>query len=159
MNNRDYSALVESGKFPSDPSVPIDEPFVNANGVILNLLTENFTHAALLESMSGSIRANHYHKTDWHYSFVIKGRVDYCWRPLGERGVPLVKTFDQGTMFFTPPLIEHAMVFRERSTIMTFSKNARSEHQTHEEDLVRVALVKKFWDSERACWNFDFSGA
>lgn len=158
MNNREYSALVEAGNYPADPTVPIDEPFVNGNGSILNLLTEKFTHTAILESAPGSIRANHWHKTDWHYTYVISGEVEYCWRPVGSTAAPSVKVFRQGTMFFTPPHLEHAMVFRDRATIITFAKNARSEHQTHEDDLVRVPLVKKTWDSQQGAWAFDLSG-
>lgn len=158
MNNREYSALVEAGKFPSDPTVPIDEPFVNGNGSILNLLTEKFTHAAILDSAAGSIRANHFHKTDWHYTYVVSGEVEYCWREVGGKGAPNVKVFPQGTMFFTPPQLEHAMVFRNKAVVITFAKNARSEHQTHEDDLVRVPLVKKNWDALASAWVFDLSG-
>lgn len=158
MNNREYSALVEAGKFPDDPTVPLDEPFVNGNGYILNLLTEKFTHAAVLSSAAGSIRANHYHKTDWHYTYVISGEVEYCWREIGARTAPHVKVFKQGTMFFSPPMLEHAMVFRKDAVIITFAKNARSEHQTHEDDLVRVALVKKSWNPHECAWEFDLSG-
>jgi dTDP-4-dehydrorhamnose 3,5-epimerase-like enzyme len=158
MNNREYSALVEAGKFPADPTVPLDEPFVNGNGNILNLLTEKFTHAAILNSVAGSIRANHYHKTDWHYTYVISGEVEYCWREIGAKTAPNVKVFKQGTMFFSPPMLEHAMVFRKDAVIITFAKNARSEHQTHEDDLVRVALVKKAWNPHECAWEFDLSG-
>jgi dTDP-4-dehydrorhamnose 3,5-epimerase-like enzyme len=158
MNNREYSARVEAGQYPADPSVPLDEPVVNGNGAILNLLTEQFTHAAILTTAAGSIRANHYHKTDWHYTYVVSGEVEYCWREVGSRGAPNVKVFKQGTMFFTPPLLEHAMVFRREAVIITFAKNARSEHQTHEDDLVRVPLIRKHWDPQASTWAFDLSG-
>lgn len=158
MNNREYTALVDAGHFPSDPAVPIDEPFVNGNGAIINLLTEKFTHSAILTTAAGSIRANHYHKTDWHYSYVISGEVEYCWREVGARTSPNVKVFKQGAMFFTPPMLEHAMVFRKDTVIITFARNARSEHQTHEDDLVRVELVKKLWNPLNATWDFAYCG-
>jgi dTDP-4-dehydrorhamnose 3,5-epimerase-like enzyme len=131
---------------------------VNENGSILNLLTEKFTHAAILKCAAGSIRANHYHKTDWHYAYVISGEVEYCWREVGALTAPHVKTFKQGTMFFSPPMLEHAMVFRRDAVIITFAKNARSEHQKHEDDLVRVPLVKKSWNPQECTWEFDLSG-
>jgi uncharacterized RmlC-like cupin family protein len=158
MNNREYTALVEAGQFPEDPTVPIDAPFVNENGSILNLLTEKFTHAAILKCAAGSVRANHYHKTDWHYSYVISGEVEYCWREVGSRSAPKVKVFKQGTIFFSPPMLEHAMVFRQDAVIITFARNARSEHRTHEDDLVRVSIVKKSWNPQECTWEFDFSG-
>lgn len=158
MNNREYTALVEAGHFPSDPAVPIDEPFVNENGAIVNLLTEKFTHSAILSTPGGSIRANHYHKTDWHYTYVISGEVEYCWRDVGAQTKPRTRVFKQGTMFFTPPLLEHAMVFHVDTTIITFARNARSEHQTHENDLTRVDIVRKIWNPLRSAWDFELCG-
>jgi dTDP-4-dehydrorhamnose 3,5-epimerase-like enzyme len=109
--------------------------------------------------VAGSIRANHYHKTDWHYTFVLSGEVEYYWRNIDAKTVPNVRVFSKGTMFFTPPLLEHAMVFRQDALIVTFAKNARSEHQTHEDDLIRVELVRKFWNPVKAAWDFEASGA
>lgn len=155
MTNRQYTALVEAGKFPEDPEVPIDAPFMNANGLIVNLLLEKFTSVALIGSQAGAIRANHYHKTDWHYAFVLKGGVDYHWRPVGSKEVPECRFFGQGQMFFTPPLVEHAMCFSEDTEFVTFAKNVRdAEH--HEEDLVRVPLMVSKWKSKGIDGGFYF---
>lgn len=145
MNNREYTALVENGQFPEDPTVPLDEPFVNSAGCIENILTGKFTHAALITSRKGSVRANHYHKTDWHYAFVLSGGIHYYWRPAGDRETPKNKLYRAGEMFFSPPLIEHAMYFVEDTTFITFAKNERSDHATHEADLVRIPLIKAVW--------------
>jgi dTDP-4-dehydrorhamnose 3,5-epimerase-like enzyme len=153
MNNREYTALVEKGQFPEDPTVPLDEPFVNGAGSIVNLITEKFTHAALITSRRGSVRANHYHKTDWHYALVLSGAIRYFWRPVGSRERPLSKTYTAGRMFFSPPLVEHAMYFNENTRFITFAKNERSDHATHEADLVRVPLVKSIWVPDLGDWN------
>lgn len=145
MSNREYSALVDAGAFPDSVEVPIDPPFINENGAILNLLTERFTHAAILTSRPGAVRANHYHKTDWHYAYVIDGEVEYFHRPVGSGDAPTRERFPRGTMFFSPPLVEHAMFFPVPTTIITFARNARSEHDTHEQDLVRVKLIEAVW--------------
>jgi hypothetical protein len=49
-------------------------------------------------------------------------------------------------MFFTPPLVEHAMFFPEPTTFITFAKNVR-DHEHHEDDVVRVKLVEVHADS------------
>jgi hypothetical protein len=67
LSNRDFSSLVDAGRYSDQVEVPLDEPFVNANGKIQNLLLEKFTSAALISSVAGALRANHYHKTDWHW--------------------------------------------------------------------------------------------
>lgn len=159
LSNREFSALVDKGTFPEQVAVPLDPPFVNANGEIQNLLLERFTSAALITSAPGSVRANHYHKSDWHYSYVVQGSVWYYWRPVDSREKPRHQIFGPKTMFFTPPLVEHAMFFPEDTTFLTFAKNVR-DHEHHEADLVRVQLVAVERD-ERAAggWKLSFPTA
>ena len=103
MNSEEYSKLVEVGKYPDDPEVVIDHSFVNINGEIKNLLLQKFTSVAIITSKAGSIRANHYHKTDWHYAYVLQGKIEYFWRKIGEKGNTHSKTYSKNQMFFTPP--------------------------------------------------------
>ncbi len=129
---------------------------MNANGEIQNLLLERFTSAALIKSVAGAVRANHYHKTDWHYSYVLTGTVWYYWRPANSREQPQRQDFPAGTMFFTPPMVEHAMVFPEETAFLTFAKNVR-DHEHHEADLVRVTLVEvKANARAKAGWDVTF---
>lgn len=144
MTNREYTALVDKGQFPEDPYVPLDEPFVNTNGAIQNLLLERFTSAAVIRSRAGAIRANHYHKTDWHYAYVVSGAIRYYWRPVGSKEQPKSKVFTAGQMFFSPPLVEHAMAFLDDTVFLTFAKNIRDTAH-HEEDVVRVPLITVEW--------------
>lgn len=140
LSNREFSAAVDRGQFPDQVAVPIDAPFANQNGEIFNLLLERFTSVGLIRSVAGAVRANHFHKTDWHYSFVQTGKVEYYWRPQGSRDKPQHQTFPAGTMFFTPPMVDHAMFFPEESVIFTFAKNVRDQEH-HEADVVRLPLI------------------
>jgi len=141
MTNRGYTAKVDAGDYPNDPVVPLDDPFINENGRIQNLLLERFTSAAVIGSKAGAVRANHYHRTDWHYTYVVVGAVDYFWRTAGSKNDLFRRRFDPGALFFTPPMVEHAMFFPVGSTIITFAKNVR-DHEHHEADVVRVRLVE-----------------
>lgn len=138
--HEDFTQAVDEGRWPTDNAVPLPEPFVNQNGAIQNLLLKPLQSVAALTSVRGAIRANHYHRTDWHYAYVVRGRVLYFERAIGEHRVTEPQSFGPGEMFFTPPLREHAMLFTEDSLILTFAKNVRS-HEEHEADLVRVAYV------------------
>jgi quercetin dioxygenase-like cupin family protein len=138
--NQKYANTVESGSYPSDVNVPLDDSFVDQRGEILNILLSPITSVARITSKKGSVRANHFHKTDWHYAFVEAGKVLYFEREIGALTVPEPIVFLPGQMFFTKPNIEHAMLFVEDSTIYTFAKNIRS-HDSHESDLVRVSFV------------------
>lgn len=140
-----YTRLVSEKNYPSDPTVPLGSTFKNKNGLIKNLLFQKLTSVALIESKAGSVRANHYHLTDWHYAYVTDGYIDYFWRPVGSKIKPKKKRFKKGSMFFTPPLVEHAMFFPVKTIFLTFAKNVR-EHDNHEKDLVRIELINSKWD-------------
>ncbi len=157
ISNRTFSSLVDSGAYPEQVQVPLDTPFVNRNGKIQNLLLERFTSAAIIDSVAGSVRANHYHKTDWHYAYVLSGTVWYYWRPVGSQKEPERAEFTAGTMFFTPPMVEHAMAFPEEASFLTFAKNIR-DHESHEADLVRVKLLELERDpNEDSGWRVRFT--
>ncbi len=140
MTNDEYTSAVDRGEWPSDSRVPLDAPFVNHNGSIQNLVLKNMTSVAALTSVKGAVRANHYHKTDWHYAYVASGSVAYLERPIGSDELPNPVFFVKGEMFFTPPMKEHAMVFLEDTVIVTMARNVRS-HDSHEADLERVVFV------------------
>jgi quercetin dioxygenase-like cupin family protein len=91
----------------------------------------------LISSKKGSVRANHYHQTDWHYCYVLSGRIEYHHRPLGSKAKPEKAVFKAGEMFFTPPMVEHAMVFPEDSMFLTFGRNSRAQ-EVYEADVIRV---------------------
>ena len=140
MNNDDFTSMVDRGEWPARVDVPLDAPFKNSNGVIQNLVLKPITSVASITSLKGAVRANHYHKTDWHYAYVVFGVVAYFERAIGSSEIPKPTIFKAGSMFFTPPMREHSMVFLEDSTIVTMAKNIRS-HENHESDVVRVSFI------------------
>lgn len=141
MTNRSYTAAVARGEYPENPQVPLDPGFRNDAGEIQNLLLEGCRSVAVITSRPDALRANHFHKTDWHYTYVMEGRLVYFWRPEGSTEPPFAMSFQAGELFFTPPMVEHAMRFESQCRIMTFARNVR-DHEHHEQDVVRVNLVK-----------------
>lgn len=139
-NNLKYAQLVDQSQFPTEAEVPLDDFFKDDRGEITNLLLTPITSVARITSKAGSVRANHYHKTDWHYAFVESGKILYFERDIGALEVPEPKVFEPGQMFFTRPNVEHAMLFPKDSVFYTFAKNIRS-HDNHESDLERVSFV------------------
>lgn len=139
--NDSYTSKVESGDWPGDCSVPLDEAFRDARGTIQNLILRPCTSVAVISSAPRTIRANHYHRTDWHYAYVVSGEVLYFERPVGSSEAPKPRRFGPGEMFFTPPMVEHCMAFPVETTFVTMAKNVRS-HESHEADVVRVDFVR-----------------
>lgn len=138
--NQQYANAVEAGNAPTSTSVPLDDKFVDARGKIENLLLSPITSIARISSVAKSVRANHYHLTDWHYAYVESGCVLYFERAIGSTEIPEPIAYRAGEMFFTRPNVEHAMLFVLDSVIFTFAKNVR-DHETHEADLVRVDFI------------------
>ena len=133
--------MKSDSRFPKEVIVPLEKPFVDSRGAIQTLADADIRTAQIITSRMGTVRANHYHKTDWHYCYVVAGSIDYYHRPVGSKDKPehiLVKT---GQVFFTPPMVEHAMVFPEDCTFLNLAGNNRDQKH-YEEDLVRVELVK-----------------
>ncbi|MDQ1535761.1 MAG: hypothetical protein QOE58_154, partial [Actinomycetota bacterium] len=53
--------------WPAQVLVPLEAPFIDDRGVIQPLVDRMMLSAVLIRSKAGAVRANHYHKTDWHY--------------------------------------------------------------------------------------------
>jgi quercetin dioxygenase-like cupin family protein len=140
MTNIEYTEAVARGEYPEDRRVPIDHAFQDERGAIDNLLLNGCTSVAAIYSKRGSVRANHWHKTDDHYTYVVKGTMFYFERPVGERGEGLRIAVGPGEMFYTRPGVEHAMLFASDSVILTFAKKKR-DHESHEADVVRVEYI------------------
>ena len=125
-----------------------EEPFVDERGIIQPIVDVDLKSAVLITSKKGSIRANHYHKTDWHYAYILQGKIDYFWRKIGDKEKTHSETFSKNQMFFTPPLVEHAMFFPVETIFITFAKNRR-DHDNHESDLVRVQLIDTIYNQNK----------
>lgn len=141
MTHKKYVEAVARGDWPSDPRVP--QPLhdhEDERGNISNLLLLDVASVSRIFSRRGAVRANHYHREDWHFTCVIHGEVAYVERPVGDRRMPAVHIFQPSEVFFTPPNREHAMIFLADTTILTFSKRRR-DHDSHEEDVMRVDFV------------------
>jgi len=130
----------EKSRWPAHGVVKLEKPFIDARGKIQPLVDEMMRSAVMIESKAGSIRANHYHKTDWHYCYVLSGQLEYLHRPTGSDAEPDVILVDEGEMVFTPPLVDHGMRFPVDTVFLTLGRNPRDQ-ATYEADVVRVDFV------------------
>ena len=130
----------EIANWPAHGVVKLENPFADVRGKIQPLVDVMMRSAVLIESKAGSLRANHYHKTDWHYCYVLSGTIEYIHRPTGSNKEPETIIVDKGEMVFTPPMIDHAMKFPVDTVFLTLSRNPRDQ-ETYEADVVRVDFV------------------
>jgi quercetin dioxygenase-like cupin family protein len=139
-DNIDPLSEEEKASWPKDPLVPLEPPFSDVRGDIQPLVDEMMKSAVMIESKKGSLRANHYHKTDWHYCYVVSGTIEYYHRPTGSTVAPECLIVKAGEMVFTPPMVDHGMKFPEDTTFLTLSRNPRDQ-ASYEADVVRVDML------------------
>ena len=139
MTSIAIDALTEEERalWPESVIVPFDDSFTDERGEILPLVDLPMKSAVLITSKKGTVRANHYHKTDWHFCLVISGSIEYYHRPHGSDAEPEKVVIKEGQQFFTPPLVDHAMVFVEDTTFLTLGRNSRRQ-EVYEADVERI---------------------
>ena len=130
----------EMKNWPKHPLVNLEKPFVDLRGSIQPLVDSIMKSAVMIHSKAGSLRANHYHKTDWHYCYVISGKIEYYYKELNSDISPELLIVEKGNMVFTPPLVEHCMKFPEDTLFLTLSRNPRDQ-ETYELDVIRTNLI------------------
>ena len=142
MNSKKINPITEEEmrSWPSEPLVNLQKPFVDQRGSIQPLVDLMMKSAVMINSKAGSLRANHYHKTDWHYCYVISGEIEYYHRKTNSLETKKKIKVKKGQMVFTPPMVDHAMVFNVDTTFLTLSRNFRDQ-KAYESDVVRIELI------------------
>ena len=130
----------ERDSWPAHGVVKLEKPFVDDRGSINPLANIIMKSAVMISSKAGSLRANHYHKTDWHYCYVVSGQIEYLHRQTGSDAEPTTILVNEGEMVFTPPMIDHGMKFPIDTVFLTLSRNFRDQ-ESYEADVVRVDMV------------------
>ena len=122
-----HKARIGQPKFDPQHGVKtVDDP----RGMIQSICAEPVNSIIRIFSKAGSIRSNHWHKTDWHICYVVSGRMDYYERPVGEIDVKH-SVINPGEWVKTLPYVEHTTVFPVDTEILVFAKNERDETSYH----------------------------
>lgn len=139
----DLGPVTEAEKqtWPAQVLIELERPHSDARGVIQPLVDLPMRSALLISSAKGAVRGNHHHLTDWHYCYVVSGRMEYWHRPTSSDQEPERVEVGAGQMFFTPPLTDHAMTFPEDTVFLTLSRNPRDQ-ASYEADVVRVEVIQ-----------------
>lgn len=116
--------------------------FIDDRGEMSRIVdSENFTSILLITCNKGAIRANHYHQKDTHYSYMLKGKMEYTYQNLTgkdkEKHSIIVK---QGEIVYTPPMVIHAMRFLEDSEFLAITTEERDQKK-YENDTIRTKLI------------------
>jgi len=123
--------------WPKDVRVTLDKAHEDERGFIQCLTNIPTRNVSYIFSKKGSVRSNHYHKTDWHYMYIISGKMDYYYREHGANDEIKQVSLTKGDMVFTPPMEEHTSYFPDDTHFLAISRNPRDQ-DAYEADVIRV---------------------
>ena len=77
----------------------ITAEFTDVRGAITKILDNGtaIKSILLITSQAGAVRANHYHKKDSHYAYLLSGKMEYTEKPVsgGEMQTVILKAGDR----------------------------------------------------------------
>ena len=127
-------------KYLEKDLLDLPKGYEDARGIIQPLCDLNMKSASLIVSKANTWRANHYHKNDWHFIYVLKGSFEYYFKKTNSDEKIKKKIVKKGELLFTGPVVDHAMFYTEETKIIVLSKNPRDQ-KTYEEDTVRIDFM------------------
>ena len=113
--------------------------FKDKRGYLLKILDKGFSSCVEIFSKKGSLRANHYHKKDEHYCYILKGKILFFYRDRKNGAKLNYKVLKKGELFFTKNQQDHLAYFLKNTHFLSFSKRKRSQFD-YEKDLVRINM-------------------
>tara|TARA_B100001093_G_C26377860_1_gene821548 strand:+ start:235 stop:660 length:426 start_codon:yes stop_codon:yes gene_type:complete len=115
--------------------------FKDKRGTLQKIIDGNFSSCIEVFSKKGSIRANHYHKKDKHFMYIISGELLYSYKNRKRGSKVKIKKMKKGDLFFTPAMQEHMAYFTKNTHFLAFSTRKRTRFD-YEKDLIRVEMDK-----------------
>ena len=117
----------------------VGKTFKDKRGWLKKILDGNFSSCIEIYSKKGSIRANHYHKKDTHFIYVIDGEILYFYKDRKKGTKTKFKLMKKSDLFFTPSMQEHMAYFTKNTHFLAFSTRKRTKFD-YEKDLIKVNM-------------------
>lgn len=119
----------------------INPAVVDARGAITNLFEGRIEHIALITSKKGTVRANHYHKKDHQFIYLISGAFESHSVDIHDTSKRQVLEIKPGDIVESPALIAHAQKFTEDSVFLALTTLQREEGK-YEEDTIAYPVIE-----------------
>ena len=113
----------------------------DTRGEILSIVDAKIQNVSIITSNANIIRSNHYHKKDFHFMYVLEGKIDYFYKKINDDRVNYIEVL-KGNNIFTPNLEIHATYFPVPTKLIVSSGFPRDQ-KTYEKDTVRVDFLNK----------------
>jgi len=125
----------------------IDPAFVDARGAITNIFEGRTEHIALITSKKGTVRANHYHKKDHQYIYLLSGAYNSHCVDIHDTSKRQVIPVKPGDIVETPALIAHAQEFTEDSVFLALTTRQREDGK-YEEDTIAYEVIPGYLNAK-----------
>jgi len=125
----------------------IDAGFSDDRGEIFNIFEGRIEHIALITSKKGTIRANHYHKEDHQYIYLVSGAYESHCCDVRNPEKKQVLEVGPGDIVETPAMIAHAQRFTEDSVFLALTTRQREEGK-YEQDTFSYQVVQGYINEE-----------
>ena len=109
-----------------------EKEFIDKRGKISNYeLTEPINLIGYIESIKGSMRANHYHPVQEQKVLLVQGQFISLYKSLLEKNAPkITHVINEGDSVVTKPNVAHTMIFTKDSIFLNLVRGER-EHENY----------------------------
>ena len=114
---------------------------IDARGEILSIVDEKISNVSIITCAKSTIRSKHYHKKDFHFMYVLEGKIDYFYKSLENETIRYISV-EVGDSIFTPCMEIHATFFPVTTKLIVSSGFPRDQ-KTYENDTVRVEFLNE----------------
>ena len=121
----------------------INPAIEDARGLITNIFEGRIEHVALITSKKGSIRANHYHKEDLQYIYLLSGEFESHSCDVRNPSKRQILNVQPSDLVTTPPYIAHAQKFTKDSVFLALTTRQR-ESGKYEEDTIAFQVIEGY---------------
>ena len=126
---------------PNEIVKKVRPAFKDKRGEIANILDQKISHAAIITSKKGSVRANHYHPKQIQYEYLISGSYESVSKNLRKKNSGNERIIVKpGDLVITPPMVAHAMRFIKDSVMLNFT-TGKQESKNFSEHTRKYKLI------------------
>lgn len=118
----------------------IKPAFVDKRGAIIDILEKvPVKHIGLITFAKNIVRANHYHKNQTQYTYVLEGEIKLVTQHF-KGGKKTTTTTKPGDFVTIPPGFIHAYLATKKSVVIVLTDYSR-DMKSYEDDTFRVKIV------------------
>lgn len=117
----------------------IKPAFTDARGDIIDVFEGPVHHTGIITFVEGAIRANHYHRLQTQYTYVLNGSIELRTRPAEDDAAETQTVImEPGTFATVPPNTIHAYRAVTPASMLCLTTLPRGSDEAYEADTVRV---------------------